>query len=149
MKSFQLLKEAVQRNDPSSQVKVEHLVAQLNKDLRGKEVKAFPKSFVADNLDTKAKEIRGTQTFKISSVRSPYNDPDTGNKDTFISLDIVLKGYNAEVYGLIYTDSIFLRSLKDLIKQTSVASLIKDIHYSEHGMQGDDYVNLDVMAGVS
>ena len=38
----------------------------------------------------------------------------------------------------------FMKSLKDLIKQTTVTSLIKGINCSEHGMQGHDYVNLDV-----
>lgn len=43
--------------------------------------------------------------------------------------------------GLIYTDSLFLDELRDfLITQ----ELSDDVEYSEQGMQGDNYVSLDV-----
>lgn len=144
MKKFDLLKEAAARKDPLAQMTVGKFITQLYRELKGKEVKAFPKNFVADNLDTKAKEIRGTQTFKILNVSSTYSDFDTGTKDTFVSLDVALKGYNAHTYDFIYNDATFLRSFKELVKQTSVGSLVKQINYSEYGMQGDNYVNLDV-----
>ena len=43
--------------------------------------------------------------------------------------------------GLIYTDSQFYNELQDFIKQQG---LVVDLCYSEQGMQGDDYVSLDV-----
>ena len=46
--------------------------------------------------------------------------------------------------GLIYTDSNFLAELQRRLSQQSLAG--QDISYSEQGMQGDDYVSLDVGA---
>ena len=43
--------------------------------------------------------------------------------------------------GLIYTDSQFKRDLMAFVKQHG---LVVDLCYSEQGMQGDDYVSLDV-----
>lgn len=45
--------------------------------------------------------------------------------------------------GLIYTDRQFYVELQALIKQQG---LVVDLSYSEQGMQGDDYVSLDVGA---
>ena len=54
------------------------------------------------------------------------------------------KTWNVDANGLIYTDSQFLNELRDfLIAQ----ELSDDVDYSEQGMQGEDYVSLDVGAG--
>jgi hypothetical protein len=44
--------------------------------------------------------------------------------------------------GLIYTDKQFMRELKELL--TSKGFDVKDVSYSEQGMQGDNYVSCDV-----
>lgn len=44
--------------------------------------------------------------------------------------------------GLIYTDNLFIRELKAFLKLHDIPT--NDISYSEQGMQGDDYVSLDV-----
>jgi hypothetical protein len=44
--------------------------------------------------------------------------------------------------GLIYTDSQFLEELKSFLNEHGLAG--DDVEYSEQGMQGDDYVSLDV-----
>ena len=44
--------------------------------------------------------------------------------------------------GLIYTDSDFLADLKALL--TDLGCDASDVDYSEQGMQGDNYVSLDV-----
>ena len=44
--------------------------------------------------------------------------------------------------GLIYTDKQFLQELKELL--TSKGFDASDVDYSEQGMQGDNYVSLDV-----
>jgi len=46
--------------------------------------------------------------------------------------------------GLIYTDSQFLDQLKDHLFLAGFDTI--DVDYSEQGMQGDDYVSLDVGA---
>ncbi len=43
--------------------------------------------------------------------------------------------------GLIYTDSQFYKDLQEFIKEQG---LVVDLCYSEQGMQGDNYVSLDV-----
>lgn len=52
------------------------------------------------------------------------------------------KDWLVERDGLIYTDPLFLHELKHLL--VGQLGLSSDIGYSEQGMQGDDYVNLDV-----
>ena len=44
--------------------------------------------------------------------------------------------------GLIYTDKQFMRELKELLVQKGFD--VKDVSYSEQGMQGDSYVSCDV-----
>ena len=44
--------------------------------------------------------------------------------------------------GLIYTDSLFLDELCALLTQLGIDA--SDVSYSEQGMQGDNYVSLDV-----
>ena len=49
--------------------------------------------------------------------------------------------WNVNTDGLIYTDSQFKQDLMRYVKQQG---LVVDLCYSEQGMQGDDYVSLDV-----
>ena len=51
--------------------------------------------------------------------------------------------WNVEQDGLIYTDKKFYTELQQFIKQQG---LVVDLCYSEQGMQGDNYVSLDVGA---
>ncbi len=44
--------------------------------------------------------------------------------------------------GLIYTDSLFMQQLRDLL--THMGYDASDVEYSEQGMQGDNYVSCDV-----
>lgn len=44
--------------------------------------------------------------------------------------------------GLIYTDSNFLAELREFLDQHGLQGM--DVDYSEQGMQGDNYVSLDV-----
>jgi hypothetical protein len=45
--------------------------------------------------------------------------------------------WNVEEDGLIYTDNNFIAGIREAFGSN-------DIHYSEQGMQGDDYVSFDV-----
>jgi hypothetical protein len=49
--------------------------------------------------------------------------------------------WNVNTDGLIYTDTQFKKDLMQFVKQQG---LVVDLSYSEQGMQGDDYVSLDV-----
>lgn len=46
--------------------------------------------------------------------------------------------------GLIYTDQLFLAMLKDYLKADG-KSYWNMVGYSEQGMQGEDYVSLDIL----
>ena len=50
--------------------------------------------------------------------------------------------WNVEKDGLIYTDSQFLNEVEYLL--TNLGYDMSDVSYSEQGMQGDDYVSMDV-----
>jgi hypothetical protein len=49
--------------------------------------------------------------------------------------------WDVKQLGLIYTDSQFLIELKQLLRDNMLSD---DVEYSEQGMQGVDYVSLDV-----
>jgi len=50
--------------------------------------------------------------------------------------------WNVEKDGLIYTDSLFIRELRKLLKTLDLAG--GSVDYSEQGMQASDYVSCDV-----
>lgn len=52
------------------------------------------------------------------------------------------KSWNINKDGLIYTDRLFLNQLKTALVRRGLPSL--GVDYSEQGMQGKDYVSLDV-----
>lgn len=53
-----------------------------------------------------------------------------------------IETWNVEEHGLIYTDRLFLRELQEFLDLHGLPG--KDVDYSEQGMQGDNYVSLDV-----
>lgn len=52
------------------------------------------------------------------------------------------KTWDVDDYGLIYTDNRFLKELRAFLNMHGLPG--SDVDYSEQGMQGDDYVSLDV-----
>jgi len=52
--------------------------------------------------------------------------------------------WDIDDHGLIYTDRRFIKELHDLLRGVNLDP--EDVHYSEQGMQGHDYVSLDVGA---
>lgn len=54
------------------------------------------------------------------------------------------KHWDVNIDGLIYTDHSFMTDLRNFLALHGLNNL--DIEYSEQGMQGDDYVSLDVGA---
>jgi len=130
------------------------VVSALKQYLTGKKIVAFGKG---------GGGLWGTDheqhVYNISKVRSTYHD------DDFVSVDIYLDDYSSSGIklgnslehaklkakgqthrgGLIYTDRNFKRHLKELIsKSPALSAAIRSIDYSEQGMQGRNYVNLDV-----
>jgi hypothetical protein len=50
--------------------------------------------------------------------------------------------WNVDKDGLIYTDSLFKQDLMQFVAEHGLVG--SDVDYSEQGMQGDNYVSLDV-----
>jgi hypothetical protein len=69
---------------------------------------------------------------------------DEGNGDKWGELRVVFDedSWDVEEHGLIYTDEVFLRGLRELL--SGLGYNTSHIYYSEQGMQGDNYVSLDV-----
>lgn len=54
------------------------------------------------------------------------------------------RSWDVERHGLIYTDDLFEKELKKRLRAAGwSAKAVRDIDYSEQGMQGDDYVSFD------
>jgi hypothetical protein len=70
-------------------------------------------------------------------------DDDDQDEEPFGELRVFFdtKTWDPDKYGLIYTDHQFLRDLRDAFRREGLSP---DVDYSEQGMQGDDYVSLDV-----
>lgn len=78
---------------------------------------------------------------EIVDMRVTYvnDERDFGELCVYFNTDT----WDVEKDGLIYTDSQFKIDLMDFI---AAHGLVVDLCYSEQGMQGDDYVSLDVGA---
>jgi hypothetical protein len=76
---------------------------------------------------------------EIVDMRVTYvnDDYDFGELCVYFNTDT----WNVNTDGLIYTDSLFKIDLMKFIKEQGLAI---DLCYSEQGMQGDNYVSLDV-----
>jgi hypothetical protein len=59
-----------------------------------------------------------------------------------LTIGFDLSTWNPDVDGLIYTDNRFLSELRVALNEAGLDG--EDVTYSEQGMQGDDYVSLDV-----
>lgn len=96
---------------------VSHLI---NNQIRGKSIKSGRgKSYKVKIADCRYVDLDGDSSF-----------------EHFYSVDVYLENYNAVNYFL-YDDDVFEKNLNSMIEYF-------DISYSESGMQGNDYVNLDV-----
>ena len=56
-----------------------------------------------------------------------------------------LETWDPSQHGLIYTDKLFVKELRVELERLGFSKeAIAEVEYSEQGMQGDDYVSLDV-----
>ena len=76
----------------------------------------------------------------ITSINLPYVSDDEDFGELKVYFDTAT--WDTDTDGLIYTDSKFEAELKAFL--TSIGLVGEDVSYSEQGMQGDDYVSLDV-----
>lgn len=75
----------------------------------------------------------------VTGIEVSYINEDEDFGELVVYFD---KQWDTRKDGLIYTDSLFLDMLHT--KLTEAGLDVSDVDYSEQGMQGDDYVSLDV-----
>ena len=130
-----LLKQVVALTEEVDAKSIKDFMKQVNLILKGEEVTAFGK---------KSKGLWGQsdepKTFKIDKVVLHYLD----DEDPVGTIDVYLQGYKSKDNGLIYTDKAFLASFRALLKEKGLFSKFKYVEYSEQGMQGNNFVNMDV-----
>lgn len=78
----------------------------------------------------------------VTAVNLAYTNDELDFGELRVYFDT--KTWDVTKHGLIYTDSDFLADLKQLL--TDMGCDASDVSYSEQGMQGDNYVSLDVGA---
>ena len=83
------------------------------------------------------------QTVTVVRVELAYTN-DEGN---FGELRAYFENWDVNETGLIYTDPRWINEFRGLMKSLGFTrNACDDIDYSEAGMQGDDYVSMDVGA---
>jgi len=88
---------------------------------------------------------RGLWSRQVAKVKTICLDvPYTNKENSFGELRVYFdtKSWNVDSDGLIYTDECWLGQLREKLNESGLRS--SDVTYSECGMQGDDYVSLDV-----
>ncbi len=81
----------------------------------------------------------------IDCVVSKYEDEDSESLYGELRVGFDTASWLTDELGLIYTDKLFLKELREfLVSQGFTAEAADQVEYSEQGMQGDDYVSLDV-----
>lgn len=80
------------------------------------------------------------QAVQCTKIAVPYVNDEEDFGELRVYFDTATWDVNEQ--GLIYTDSLFLTMLRD--KLTEIGFEGSDVDYSEQGMQGDNYVSLDV-----
>lgn len=77
---------------------------------------------------------------RTTHIQVPYIDDEGDFGELCVYFDTA--DWNTDQQGLIYTDKKWLTQLKIALRSAGFDS--RDVNYSEQGMQGDDYVSLDV-----
>ena len=78
------------------------------------------------------------------AYEAELEEGDTECKHGELRVYFSTKSWDVNVDGLIYTDCHFMSELADYL--TRAGYIVDDVGYSEQGMQGDNYVSLDVGA---
>ena len=83
---------------------------------------------------------RAVAAVEITALQLAYinDEQDFGELRVYFNT----KTWDVNKQGLIYTDKLFMRELCELLTQKGFD--VKDVSYSEQGMQGDNYVSCDV-----
>lgn len=89
---------------------------------------------------TKSKQVVVTG---LDCIITKMEDEDQLFGELMVRFDTA--SWDTDKDGLIYTDDLFLKELHTFLKsQGFTTEASEDVSYSEQGMQGDEYVSLDV-----
>lgn len=82
------------------------------------------------------------RTVTITDIETTYNqDLDYDELRVYFTE----KSWNTEIHGLIYTDRLWIQQFRKGLNDIGFSKkAIEDMEYSEQGMQGDNYVSMDV-----
>lgn len=76
---------------------------------------------------------------------SVFQSEDAENEFAELMVSFDIRDWDTQQHGLIYSDSQFLADLRQHFVDNGFSQdAANDVDYSEQGMQGDDYVSLDV-----
>ena len=81
-----------------------------------------------------------SRAVRITKLKLGYVSDDEDFGELRVYFDT--KTWDTRKHGLIYTDDLFEDELKDFLEALGFDA--GDVSYSEQGMQGDNYVSLDV-----
>lgn len=93
------------------------------------------------------------RTVRISDLKIGYSsleyypeEPFNGELRAYFDPSGFIDGsWNVDGHGLIYTDKLWLKEFKEGLRETGFSILAcRDVHYSEQGMQGRNYVSMDI-----
>jgi hypothetical protein len=92
--------------------------------------------------DNPPTHVTGQLVFRMQSYTHPDGKVDRWIKTRFYFDD---KLWNVDKHGLIYTDETFIDALHERLQAHGWHHASQCIAYSEQGMQGDNYVDFDVI----
>ena len=105
------------------------------------------------NTNGKGKWTEDVRPVQIIKLAIGYNSQTYYPEDTFhgelrayfVPHGFTPTSWNVEAFGLIYTDKQWMKEFKAGMRAAGFSiKAVQNISYSEQGMQGDDYVSMDV-----
>lgn len=95
------------------------------------------------NTDGKGLWSNTDKPVKITGLSLQYVDDEKEHAE--LCAQFSMKSWDVTRYGLIYTDKQWMKEFKKQLASLGFSTkAIKEVGYSEQGMQGDDYVSMDV-----
>lgn len=114
-----------------------NFIKDISKSLKGKHIDAF-----GTNGNGLWGQDPNLLDFEITKVKLTNDYVVLNGNKIDLAIDVYLKGYDDnKAYGMMYTDEVAEKSFKKLF--AGIFGKEAKISWSEEGMQGDKYVNLD------
>ena len=108
-------------------------IFEANKELRGAILHTNGKG-----LWSPCKKATKVKSIDIEDVSDSY-----GNHHYYVNVYLYKSTWNTNTDGLVYTDPQWIKELREVMRDAGFKHW-KKIDYTEQGMQGDDYVSLEI-----